>query len=267
MPMVRSVLGGGTLVLATLGLAVCFAGIGCAWFVKRQVDAVGDRVGAAAQESLDFVDVRIDRVRRALASTQQRVTGIADLAKRLQDARVDHNTEVRSLMQTIDEVFADLKAAESWLDSGIAAANGVARVSEAIAASSYAAAHEDSKSLILLDRLREASERIAEALGKVEALRRDLVEARDSGKLAREVVRRIVDRVADIDGIVATIAARVDRFDARVTAAKTAVDEGERRFHRWSTLGAAAMSAVLAWFALSQISMLRHGWRALRPIA
>jgi len=264
MSITRFLIGVGTLLLSIAGFLICLAGIVGVWLVRGRVEAVGNAVFSAADDSLVFVDAKIDRVKQAVDNSRQRVSGISKLAERLRDAQTDARKEAEPLLQAIDEVFSQLKAAESWLDSSLAAAKGVAKVSEAVVSSQYAASHEDATGIAIAQRLQEVSGRVAEALGKLQVVRQDIVEARDTGKLAREVAARIISRVADLDGRLAIISERMDKFDARVAMAKASIDGLQQRVHRWIIVAAVAISAIFGWFAVSQISMMGLGWRMTR---
>jgi len=139
MTIVRFSFGGGTLLLSTIGLLLCVAGIVGVWMVRGRVEAIGNSIFVAADESLVFVAAKIDRVKEALGKSRQRVSGISRLAERLKDEKADARKEAEPLLQALDEVFAQLKAAESWLESSRAVARGVASVSEAVVSSDYAA--------------------------------------------------------------------------------------------------------------------------------
>ena len=73
--------------------------------------------------------------------SQQRVGGLSRIAERLKNVEADASKECRPLLQTLDEVFDELKSAESWLDTSHAVASGVSRVSDAVVSSEYAASN------------------------------------------------------------------------------------------------------------------------------
>ena len=260
----RKVVGGSTLLLSTLGLVICLAGVAGIWMLRGRVEAVGNAIFSAADDSLVFVEAKIDRVKQAVDNSRQRVSGISKLAERLKDEKADARKEAEPLLHALDEVFAQLKAAESWLESSLAAAQGVSRVSEAVVSSEYAATYEDSTGVALAQRLQEVSEKVAEVLATLQVLRKEIVEARDTGKLAREVAVRIVARVVDLDGRLATISARIEKFDARVATTKASIDSLQQQIHWWIVVGAVGLTVLFVWFAISQISMVSRGWRMMR---
>ncbi len=264
MAIIKRSIGLGSLLLAIFGLLLCIGGIIGVWMVKARVGALGNAAFSAADESLAFVDAKIDRVKQALDKSRQRVSGISKGAERLKDAQADVRKESEPLLHALDEVFQQLKAAESRLESSQAAAQGVARVAEAVVSSEYAASHEDSTGIALAKRVQELSEMVAEALAQLQVLRQEILDLLDSERFAREVAVRIVARVADLDKGLASISARIERFDAKVANTRASIGELQRRIHWWIAVAAVVVSAVFVWFGISQIGMMDHGWRLMR---
>ena len=182
------------------------------------------------------MNAKMDRVKKALDSSRQRVSWISKAAERLKDERTDARKESEPLLQALDEVFQQMKAAETWLDSCHAVASGVSRVSEAVVSSEYAASHEESAGIAIAKRMQEVSESVTEALAKLQSVRQELVNLRDTGKLARKVVVTIVAHVADLDGKLANISARLEKFDNKVTQTKASCAELGLKFIGGSAL-------------------------------
>lgn len=266
MTITRLSMGIAAILLSIAGLLVCLVAVAGVWMVEGRVKAVANTVFAAADDSLVFVDAKVDRVRQAVDNSRQRMTGMGNLAVRLRDAQADAREESKPLLEAIDDVFVQLKAAESWLDSSQAAAHGIARVSEAVVSSQDTSSHEDSTGIAMAQRLQEVAEKVADALAQLQVLRQDIIEARDTGRLAREVAVRVIARVADLDAKLAALSERIDKFDTRVANTKASLGDLQRRVQGWIAMGAVTISAVFAWFALSQISMMGHGWRTMRRL-
>jgi septation ring formation regulator EzrA len=263
MTIFRRSTGLGILLLSILGLLLCVAGITGVWMVKDRVEAFENAAFSAADEALAFVDAKIDRVKQVLDKSCQRVKGISKTAERLTDKKADVKKESEPLLQALDEVFQQLEVAESWLDSVRAAAQSVARVCESVTSSHYAASHGESTAVEMAPWLQEVSEKVAEVLATLQVLRREIIELRDTGGLAREVAARIVARLADLDGKLATIFARVEKFDTRVANAKASIGNLQRRIHGWIVVAVVAASVFLAWIGISQIDMMGHGWQRM----
>ncbi len=256
-------IGLGVILLSVLGLLLCLAGIVGVWIVKSRVKAIGNAAFSAADDSLNFVNAKIDRVQQALDKSRQRVGWISNAAERLKDETADARKESEPLLQALDEVFQQLKAAESWLDSCHAVASSVSRVSEAVVSSEYAASHEDAAGIAIAQRIQELSESVADALAKLQSVRQELVDLRDTGKLARKVVVTVVVHVADLDGKLANLSARLEKFDGKVAHAKVSVAELRLKVHWWIRIAAVALTVLMAWFGVSQIGMIGRGWRCM----
>ena len=254
------VIGLGTILLSVIGLLLCLAAIIGVWRVKSRVKAIGDAALSAADDSFEFVSAKVDRVQQALDKSRQRVSWISKAAERLRDEKADARKECEPLLQALDEVFQQLEAAESWLDSSYAVASGVSRVSKAVVSSEYAASHEDSAGIAIAQRTHELSESVAEILAKLQIVRQKLIDLRDTGKLAREVVATVVALVADLDGKLANVSAHIETFGNKVIETKASVEALHQRLHWWLVFSVVALTALMAWFGISQIGMMGHGW-------
>ncbi len=261
MAILRRSIGLGTILLSAFGLLLCLAGIIGVWMGKSRVDTVGTAVFGTADDALAFVDTKLDRVKDVVERSRHRVSGISRTAERLRNAEADARKECEPLLQALDEVYQELKSAESWLDSSHAVASGISRVSEAVVSSEFAASRQDSKGVALAADVQEFAGDVADALAKVQAMRQELIELRDTGKLAREVAVGIITRLADLDGRLANMAARMENLDARVGAAKVRCADLGQRFGWWTFVVAAAVSLVLLWFGISQIVTMGYGLR------
>lgn len=257
-------IGLGAILLSVVGLLVCLAGIVGLWTVKSRVNAIGNAAFSAADDSLAFVDAKIDRVKEALDKSRQRVGWISKAAERLRDVKADARKESEPLLQALDEVFQQLRAAGSWLDSCDAVASGVSKLSEAVVTSEYAASHEDATGIAIAQRIQELSEAVTDALANVQSVRQELVDLRDTGKVAQEVVATVVAHVVDLDGKLANLSARLENVGSKVTQTKASVDVLHQRLHWWTAFAAVALTVLLAWFGISQIGMVGHGWRCFR---
>ena len=258
---VRRLAGHGTLLLATLGLFLCIGGIVGAWVGKSRVDAVGTAMFETADDALGFVDTKLDRVKQVLERSRHRVSDMSRIAERLKNAEANARKEYEPLLQTMEEVYQELKSAESWVDSSHAVASGIGRVSEAVTSSDFAASRQESIGVAVALELQQFADAVADALAKLQAMRLELIELRDTGKLARDIAVGILARVADLDGKLANLAARIEKLDARVATTKVSCADLGQRFARWTIVAAVVASVILVWFGISQIVMMAYGWR------
>jgi chromosome segregation ATPase len=261
--MARFTLGLTALLFSLGGLLLCLAGVVAVWTLRRHVEALAGAAFSAADESMDFVVAKVDRVKQGLSTSRERVSGITRLAERLRDGQTEAREKVQPLLDGVDAVFQQLEAAEAWLDATHAAALGVARVSSAVMSSQYAAADPEATGVALAQRVQEVSETVADAVGRLQLVRQELVELRNTGKLAHEVVSRIIGRVADLDGKLANACTRLEKFDARAKQFQASVSALHHRIRWWMSFAAVGLTIVLAWFAISQLAMIRSGWHLL----
>ena len=266
MAILKWLIGPGTVLIAVLGLLLCVGGIIGVWVGKSHVDAVGNAVFGMADDGLAFVDAKLDRVKQVVERSRHRVSGISRIAERLKNAGAAAGKDYESLLQGLDAVYQELKSAESWLDSSHAVASGISRVSEAVASSDFAAARQESTGVVVARELQQFADTVADALAKLQAMRLELIELRDTGKLSRDIAIGILARVADLDGKLANLAARVENLDARVAATRAlCVDRGQR-LGRWTVVAAMVASVILTWFGISQIVTMTYGWRLSKAI-
>jgi chromosome segregation ATPase len=260
----RSV-GWGIVLLSAVVLLFCLAGMAGVWMLKGRVDAIGTGVLSAADDSLTFVDEKLERIEGVLKNSTERIRPLSRAVERLQQDKPEAKAEVTSLLKTLDkEVFDKLKSAQTWIDSSHAVAVGVGRVSEAVVSSKFAASHQDSVGVAVAERVQDFSESVAEVLAALQDVRRDLVELRDNVGVARKIAARIVARFLQVEERLVGICERIDRFRAGLVETKETVGDLKSTFGWWTTLGAVALTVLLAWFGVSQIGMMLHGWSFAR---
>jgi hypothetical protein len=164
---VRRLAGDGALLLATLGLFLCIGGIVAAWVGKSRVDTVGATVFGAADEAFGFVDIKLDRVKQVLERSRHRVSDMSRIAEQLKNAEANARKEYEPLLQTLEEVYQELKSAESWVDSSHAVASGISRVSAAVMSSDFAASRQESTGVAVALELQQFADAVAEALARL----------------------------------------------------------------------------------------------------
>jgi peptidoglycan hydrolase CwlO-like protein len=250
------------ILFSALFLLLCVAGIAGVWILKGRVNAVGKTVLGTADDSLALVDEKLAKVQSVLKSSTQRIGVFSRTIQRLQEGKPETKAEVTSLLKALDEeVFDKLRTAGTWLDSSQVVAVGISRVSEAVVSSKFAASHQDAVGVALAERVQDFSESVADVLAKLEDVRSDLVELRDSIGVARAIVTRTVARFLQVDEKLANLCKRIDKFRAGLAETKESVADLEGNFGWWTALGAVALTAILLWFGVSQAGMMLHGWR------
>ncbi len=255
------------ILLASVMLILCLTGIIGVWLVKGCVDAIGDGIFKAADNSLEFMDEKLDRIENAFKNGNKRIGLISNAVNHLPEKGSEIKTETISLLKSLDEeVFEPLKTAETWIDSTQAVAVGVGKISEAVVTSEYAATHKDSMGVAMAERLQSCSESLVEILTTLQEVRQGLIDMRDDVASARRIAARVVARLAQIETGMANLCERIERVHAGIIEMKGAVSDLRDRFQWWTMFGAVLLSLLLTWFATSQIGMIIHGWRVRRRI-
>lgn len=263
MTLIRRSAGMGTILLSVLGLLLCLAGIVGVWACKSRLNEVGVAFFGTADEAFEFMGTRLDRVSMSLEGSRHRIVELSKLARQLETSGAEARKELEPLVKIVGDIFAELEAAEHWLESSQAVARGVNRMSEAIAASARDHSREESAG-VTAQRVAEFSDAIADALARLDTLRQELITMRENRVLAREIVSAIITRVIELDGRLANLEERVDRFNTRVSTARNSCADLGRRIHWWINFAAVALALVLVWFAVSQVGMMKHAWMFAR---
>ena len=71
MNVIRRAAGSGINLLASVVLVLCLAGIVGVWIAKSRVDVLGDNVFQAADDSLAFMDEKLERIEGAFKNGPQ----------------------------------------------------------------------------------------------------------------------------------------------------------------------------------------------------
>jgi hypothetical protein len=265
MNVIRRSAGSGVIFLASVVLILCFVGIIVAWSTKSRMDVLGDKVFEAAEDSLAFMDVKLDRIEGVFKSGHKRVGSLSQGVNRLSEKESEAKAKAASLLKTLDEeVFEPLKSAQSWLDSTYAVVVGVGKVSEVVVSSKYAASHEDALGMAMARQLQDVSENVVEILSNLKEVRQRLADIRDDVTSIRRIVPMIVARLTQVEQRMANLCERIERYHARVMEMKGEIAAVRNSFHWWTTLGAVLITLLLAWFAASQIGMVLHGWSLVK---
>ena len=261
MNVIRRSAGLGVILLSSVVLIICLAGIIGVWITKSRVDVVGDKVFEATEDSLAFMDKKLDRIERAFKISHRRVELLSSGVNRLTQKDSKIKAKATSLLKTLDEEVSEpLKSAQSWLDSTHAVAVGVSKISEAVVSSNYAASHEDSVGVAMVGQLQDASEAVVDILTTLKEARQGLIDIRDNVLSARRIALAIVARLAQVEKRMANLCGRIETFHARVVEMKGEIAAARGNFHWWTMFGAVLITFLLAWFAASQIGMVLHGW-------
>jgi len=260
MNVIRRSAGMGVILLASVVLILCLAGIIGIWMAKSRVDTLGDGVFDATDDSLAFIDEKLDRIEGVFKNSHRRVGLLSKSLNHLPQKDAEIQAEAKSLQKTLEaEVFEPLRSAQTWLDSTHAVAVGTSKISKAMVSSQYAVSHEDSVGIMMVEQLQEFSDDVVEILTTVQEVRQQLIDIRDDAVSARRIAVAIVARLARVETKMANLCRRIETFHAKVAGLKGEIVAARVTSRRWTMLGAVLISLLLIWFAASQIGMVVHG--------
>ena len=118
--------------------------------------------------------------------------------------------------------------------------------------------------MALAERLQQSSESVAEILAKVQSLREELAQLRDTAVVSREVAARLLARAVDLEGRMNRLASGIEKLDVRVSEIRVDVGDLKQGIPWWTTLVALLLTLLPAWFAISQVVTAFQGWRLIR---
>lgn len=269
MTIIRRAAGIAAVVFSVAGVILCIACIAGAGLGANRVERIITALFTTADDAFALMEDGLDRVNHALENSQQRVVDLSSRAERVRNSTADLGSEIHPLTQAIDAAYAELQAAGYWLTSLQAIAGGVNRVATAVVESKEIAADEHGEATgetdgVIAQRVAAIAADVAEALSRLEGLRQELIDNREDRALAREVAAEIVTRISELDGRLVKVNAKMDDLEARVSAAKASCADLGRRVQRWTTFVMTMLVLVFLWFAISQVGMMRCGWRFAR---
>jgi hypothetical protein len=246
--------------MASASFILCLAGIAGVWLAKSRVDVLGDQVFDAADDTLAFVDGRLDRIEAIFKNVHRRIGMLSKAVDRFPQKEAEAKAEAISLLKTLDEeVFEPLKSAQTWLDSTHAVAVGVGKVSTAVVSSRYAGSHQDAVGVAIAERLQDVSETVIVVLTTLQDVRQRMIDVRDNVLSARRIAIAIAAHLAQAETRMVNLGERIGRLHAAVVDLKEEIANVKARFQWWTMLAAALLTVLLAWFAASQIGMILHG--------
>jgi|GEM_PF-5524251 len=266
MTIIRRSVGVGTLLLSFLGIVLSVAGSAGVWIGKTRLDPVITTLFGTADDAFIFIETKLDLVNQTLDESRKRLSGLSELAERAKSSSADLNPDFEPLLRTLDEVREKLKAAEHWLESSRAIAEGVNKMSNAIALSE-AAKSDDESAGANAKKVAEFAAEVAQALARVEVMREEMLALREKKELARAFVGGMIVRVSELDERIANVSEKIDAFNARVSTARASSVELARRVHWWITFATMMLMLLFIWFAVSQACMMKHGWRLARVVS
>jgi hypothetical protein len=239
--------------LSTIVFLAFVGGIVGIWLVREPLTAKSDRILGRIEDTLRLVTHGLTDLGNALRKAEDNLHQYQKGA-----AKSDGNPQNDAVLKLV-----------AWqLKSQVAPDIGKARetligVSEASVVLNSLLDDVNECPTVQFDRLDpEQLHRVTHTLSRVTTSAQDLSRLLEEGKMtdSQEAATRMeegLQRVRDAVG----------GFDSRLTEIKTRVTDLKAQLPRRIDIGVVVLTAVFVWLALSQISLLMHGWAWLRAPA
>ncbi len=248
--------------IGVAGVAVCvFAGVVVGRTAVRLVDAnqrVFDRVDVALAAGRERVlDVQ-KRVQDSKITTEDVRRGVENWARREGSQRLASRPEVDL---TIDRLASGLEQAGSWLEvsgTSLQAAQQILDLARSMGASAEPTLLDP-----LLDRLAGLRRQITQSTETVGAIR-ERVDRAAAGETLEDRVSRLAQLTLRVVATLSEIDTRIGDFADRFTDARARSRDLEHRTHRYIVRNTIYGLLLIAWMAVGQIFLARHGWTRYR---
>jgi hypothetical protein len=245
----KCILAGLTLLLGAVGLLLSLGvGVGV-WMVAGPVSERAARVFDRIEAALDAADRALDQARTSLARAAERLDSAGQEQAKLAEQPQPNNAARRVLARTVQQrLGSELGAAEEKLHAVAEAAVVVNSVLEDVGSLPFL-----STSGLDLDRLAEMNHRLGNVGPAAWELSRLLGEPGPDSADAGAQLSRVERSLRRLRGLVA-------EYEPRVKEVRQRTAELKAKTLAWITPGAAVISLVCLWLALSQVSLLFHAW-------
>jgi len=242
-----------------VGVVLCVAGVVGCWVAYAEAVRRADRTFGRAEGALSELRDGLAQAGDRLRVTQDELDAVrkreADLAAQPPAERTLRRAVSRKAVEGVSPQLADARK------KLVAATDGALFLEGLLdALAELPLGHRVG---VEPDKLRNASDRLGELVGKSDQLAATLAKASpDPADGAAEESTRLYDL---LDRIVAAADAGADRAGS----AHDRVRAWHDRVVRWLTVAAAGVTLALVWVGLGQLSLLVHGygWAGRRPAA
>jgi hypothetical protein len=247
-----------TAVIGVLGVAICVAAGAVVWLTGARLiqanENVFDRVDTTLAAGRDRVlDVQ-RRVQESKITTEDVRQGVENWARREGSQRLASRPEVDL---AVDRLSQGLRQADAWLELSGASLQTVQQTLDL--ARTLGASGDGAVVDPLLDRLSASRRQLAESTETVDAVREWVDRAAEGETLEERISRlaqltlRVVTSLSDID-------ARLGQFADGFTATRARGQQLKNQTHRYIVTAAICALVLIAWMAIGQFFLGRHGW-------
>jgi chromosome segregation ATPase len=249
MKILKRILAGCTLLLATAGLLLSLAGGVGVWLVKEPVTAKANKVFERIEAALDVADKSLDHVKQSLTRAADRLESVKREQSKLAQAASKKPGLKRMLARTVQQKVApELGNAHEKLHTVAEAAVVVNSVLE------------DLGNFPLLsvtgldsDRLTEMNDQLARVGPAAWELSRLFGEPDGDSSDGSAQLSRVERALQTLQRLIA-------EYEPQLTQVRQRTEALKSKTFSWITPAAVLISVACFWIALSQVSLLCHAW-------
>jgi hypothetical protein len=255
MKLLRRVVGAIVLILATVGIVCCVAGIVGVWNLRADV--------ARKVEVLDArVEVGMKRVSAAIHSVQLALQKARDDVQRVSKASVDLGAEperkrfIGGVLRML--IHQELGPKINDLGGRLATFSDTA-VAVVAMLESFQEVPLDQGNGINPDKLKRVTDHAAQLSAALQKLQAMVGEG--DGEFAPQ---EVVAAANEVNLILQRCEETVNYWESELDAARQEVARLKARIPVWLTWAAVAVTVLLAWGVVSQMSLVAHAWKWFR---
>jgi hypothetical protein len=255
MRLMRRLLAAIVLALSVLGVIGCIAGVVTAWVVRadmtRAIAAAETRIATA----IERVSAANQRIQLALQGARTEIdlvhAGATNLApepeKNRRVAGMLRKRVRQQLGPNIDDLSGRLAIGS---DTAIAIGSLLQSLQES------PVGHSGRIDPAKLEQMTNQASRLVAAFQKLQAAMGDDDQA--------AVKQDVISATGDVTSLLQQCETRVDEWQSELQAAGAELPVLKERILGWLTIAAVAVTVVLAWGGVSQVSLATHAWTWLR---
>lgn len=240
------------LILASLGIVACIAGVVGVWIVFANTSSRVTSISEKVDAGLERVSTGNNKVRRALDRAREDVAEVRKGSTRL-GTGTDRNGAVAQALRIYvrEQAGPNLNELSGRL---ITLSDTAVAVSALLDSAQDLRSNEDAQ--LTSEELEEWS---AEARQLSGILRR-LETAVGSGEVAANPTE-IADATGEVDRVLQRCQARVDGWQSDLDSTREDVRRARENLIGWLTTSAVVVTVLLVWIGAGQVSLLVHGRR------
>ncbi len=251
MNIVKRIAAGLVILLSITGFLLCVAGIVATWRIKPTLTEHTRKTFDTVNTAVDLTAESLKRVNESLITAKMELQHVRTYSASSDNNPPQGNFFVRSAVRMMGQDLSPrIGNAQEKLDTVTEAA---------VVVSSLLRGAEDiplvAKTPISKEELQSTSAQLASLADSAQKLNGML------GSASPEDAQAMRETASRMDEALGRVHASTTGYEARVVRLQGDVARLEPQVFRWIDRGAIIITLALIWIALSQISMLVHGWK------